>query len=171
VTGAEINWKEDVRRWHPGQQWIWEPGGLGVFDPGINALSIVTAILPEPLRLADATLEVPANRAQPIAATLDMLSGDAPVRAIFDWRQEGPQSWDIRIDTDEGRIELADGGARWMIDGEEQPVSDETEYTAMYRRFAELIADGESDVDASPLRLVADAFLRGRTVPVDAFHD
>ncbi len=35
-----------VRKWHPGQEWIWEPGGLGVFDPGINALSILTAILP-----------------------------------------------------------------------------------------------------------------------------
>ena len=28
-----VTWCEDVRRWHPGQDWIWEPGGLGVFDP------------------------------------------------------------------------------------------------------------------------------------------
>ena len=41
-----VNWKEDVRHWHPGQQWIWEAGGFGVFDPGINALSIVTRIMP-----------------------------------------------------------------------------------------------------------------------------
>src|SRR5579862_5513997 len=34
-----VTWKEDVRVWHPGQRWIWEAGGLGVFDPGINALS------------------------------------------------------------------------------------------------------------------------------------
>ena len=47
IRSAQINWKEDVRRWHPGQQWIWEPGGLGVFDPGINALSILTRILPD----------------------------------------------------------------------------------------------------------------------------
>ncbi len=44
-----VAWREDVHRWHPGQQWIWEPGGLGVFDPGINALSILTAILPRAL--------------------------------------------------------------------------------------------------------------------------
>src|SRR6266699_780887 len=38
VTSVKITWKEDVRVWHPGQAWIFEPGGLGVFDPGINAL-------------------------------------------------------------------------------------------------------------------------------------
>jgi hypothetical protein len=43
---VEIVWHEDVRKWHPGQQWIWEPGGFGVFDPGINALSIATRIFP-----------------------------------------------------------------------------------------------------------------------------
>ena len=48
-VAAEIVWKEDVRHWHPGQAWIWEPGGLGVFDPGINALSILTEILPAPV--------------------------------------------------------------------------------------------------------------------------
>ena len=42
VTSVKITWKEDVRVWHPGQAWIFEPGGLGVFDPGINALSILT---------------------------------------------------------------------------------------------------------------------------------
>ena len=42
-----VTWKEDVRHWHPGQQWIWEAGGFGVFDPGINALSIVTKIMPD----------------------------------------------------------------------------------------------------------------------------
>ena len=68
INHVEITWKEDVRRWHPGQQWIWEPGGLGVFDPGINALSIATRILPRHFYLHDGTLDFPANRAAPIAA-------------------------------------------------------------------------------------------------------
>ena len=63
-----INWKEDVRVWHPGQSWIFEPGGLGVFDPGINALSILTRILPQPLFVTAAELCFPANREAPIAA-------------------------------------------------------------------------------------------------------
>src|SRR5262245_49889965 len=51
IRSMQVDWKEDVRRWHPGQAWIWEPGGFGVFDPGINALSIVTEILPMPIFL------------------------------------------------------------------------------------------------------------------------
>lgn len=49
LQSVQIDWKEDVRKWHPGQAWIWQPGGLGVFDPGINALSIVTHLLALPL--------------------------------------------------------------------------------------------------------------------------
>ncbi len=45
LHSVSITWKEDVRVWHPGQTWIWQPGGFGVFDPGINALSILTEIL------------------------------------------------------------------------------------------------------------------------------
>jgi D-galactose 1-dehydrogenase len=95
IRHVEVVWKEDVRHWHPGQAWIWEPGGLGVFDPGINALSIVTAILPEPMRLERADLSFPANRAAPIAADLAFRTATgAPVAVAFDWRQTGPQSWD-----------------------------------------------------------------------------
>jgi len=38
LQSVQIDWKEDVRKWHHGQAWIWQPGGLAVFDPGINAL-------------------------------------------------------------------------------------------------------------------------------------
>ena len=46
---------------------------------------------------------------------------------------------------------------------------DNGEYAALYRRFAEIICSGVSDIDVAPLRLVADAFLRGRRLPVEAF--
>ncbi|MFL6829860.1 MAG: Gfo/Idh/MocA family protein, partial [Sphingomicrobium sp.] len=34
IASMEIVWHEDVHKWHPGQKWVWEPGGFGVFDPG-----------------------------------------------------------------------------------------------------------------------------------------
>ena len=37
----EINWKENVNKWHPNQNWITRKNGFGVFDSGINALSIL----------------------------------------------------------------------------------------------------------------------------------
>ena len=40
IRSMTITWHEDVHKWHPGQQWVFEPGGFGVFDPGINAFSV-----------------------------------------------------------------------------------------------------------------------------------
>jgi D-galactose 1-dehydrogenase len=172
VRSVRITWKEDVRRWHPGQEWIWEPGGFGVFDPGINALSILTEILPGPFLLDAARLDVPENRAMPIAAELTMTGpGGVPTRAVFDWRQEGPQTWDIKVETGGGTIELRHGGAAMRIDGGEETREADREYAGIYRRFAALLREGRSDVDVQPLRLVADAFLLGRRETVEAFHD
>jgi len=171
-SAMHVIWKEDVRHWHPNQDWIWQAGGLGVFDPGINALSIVTEILPSPVFLASASLEFPENRDAPIAADLHLQdAGALRVHAEFDWRQTGKQSWDIIVDTAEGQIKLSDGGARLWIAGVEQPLEKEAEYPSLYRRFAALVKAGRSDVDVAPLRHVADAFMLGRRKVVDAFHD
>ena len=112
IRAVRVRWKEDVRRWHPGQQWIWEPGGLGVFDPGINALSIVTRILPRELVLREATLIVPSDVQTPIAAELDCADTDGvPVRAEFDWRHGPVEQWEIAVDTADGVLAISRGGA------------------------------------------------------------
>jgi D-galactose 1-dehydrogenase len=162
---------EDVRHWHPGQDWIWEAGGMGVFDPGINALSIATHILP-PFFLTGATLSVPENRQAPIAADLRFAdAAGTPIRAVFDWRQTGPQTWDIRVETEDGFLVLSRGGAVLTIDGRDQPLPPEAEYRGLYDRFAALVRSGASDVDLNPLTHVADAFLRGERRTVEAFTD
>ncbi|MGG7566236.1 Gfo/Idh/MocA family protein [Rhodovulum sp. DZ06] len=171
VRGVEITWKEDVRRWHPGQEWIWEPGAMGVFDPGINALSILTAIHPRRLHLASADLYFPENRGTPIAADLAFHDpAGHPATAAFDWRQEGDQTWTIRFDTDAGEALLSDGGARFTAGGETVFAGPDHEYAGLYARFAELIAAGASEVDLSPMIHVADAFTLGRRIVVDPFH-
>jgi len=169
VTGAHITWREDVRQWHPGQDWVFEPGGMGVFDPGINALSILTEILPKPVRLVSAALDFPANRQTAIAAQL-RFSGN--VTADFDWRQTGPQTWDITVETDRGSLALRMGGNLLEIDG--QPVAGKAdivgEYPALYARMAELIRAGASEVDLAPMIHVADALTLGRRVVTEAFE-
>lgn len=171
IDAVRIVWREDVRVWHPGQRWIWQPGGLGVFDPGINALSILTHILPQPMFLTEATLEVPSNCAAPIAADL-VLRGAAstPITIDLDFRQTGPQSWDIAVATDGGTLTLSQGGAVLNLPEGEQRGEDR-EYPLLYAHFAGLIGTAQSDVDVSPLRLVADAFLSGRQVMVEPFED
>ena len=170
IKSVVVEWKEDVKIWHPGQAWIWQPGGLGVFDPGINALSILTRILPRPFFLTRAELSFPRRRAAPIAADL-AFSDDTglPIRAEFDWRQTGPQSWDIRVETDAGSFLLSGGGSRLVCDDRILVDEKPAEYRGVYRRFVELIAHGEFDVDLSPLVHVADAFMLGRRRDVEPF--
>ncbi len=166
ITGAHINWKEDVRRWHPGQEWVFAPGGMGVFDPGSNALSIIAEILPMPIHLRRADLHFPANRDTPIAAQLHWTQN---VTGDFDWRQTGPQSWDITVETTAGTLALHDGGDRLVIDGKEIAAGEEREYPALYERMAKLLKNGASEVDVSPMIHVADAFTLGKRITVDPF--
>jgi D-galactose 1-dehydrogenase len=172
LEAVRVDWKEDVRVWHPGQDWIWEPGGFGVFDPGINALSILTDIVPENIRLCSAELDVPSNRSAPIAARLALeTASGVPIAAEFDFRQTGPQSWDILVQTTAGDMMLSHGGNALTLDGVEQPQGEEREYPALYARFANLVARQAIDVDLAPLRLVADAFLKGRSCLTEPFFD
>ncbi len=157
IESGQIIWREDVRAWHPGQDWIFAAGGMGGFDPGINALSILTHILPEPVHVTGCEMDVPANRQAPIAARLQLSQG---ITADFDFRQQGKQTWDMEFQTDGGHLALRLGGNLLEIDG--QPAGGEDtimgEYPALYARMAALLREGASDVDLSPMVLVADAF-------------
>jgi len=169
VSALAIEWREDVRKWHPGQEWVWEPAGFGIFDPGINALSIATRILPEPLFVREAKLLVPANKQSPIAATLDFV-GDRR-RAEMDWRHETGEEWTIRIETRAGSVlELSEGGARLAVDGAPQQISGIGEYPSIYDHFAGLVAANRCEVDREPLRIVADAYLVARREFVEPFR-
>jgi len=170
-----IEWTEDVRVWHPGQEWIWEDGNFGVFDSGINALSILAKIAPGPVYVKSAELHYPANRDTPIAASLVLVSPaaepGAQLTAAFDWRRSGGQTWRVDIDVVDGpRLSLVDGGAKLLVDGRLEATDPTTEYADVYARFAELLARGESVVDSASSQLVADAFRLGERKIVEPFH-
>jgi D-galactose 1-dehydrogenase len=173
VSKLLVRWKEDVRHWHPGQEWIWEPGGFGVFDPGINAFSILTKILPAPIFVHNCNLEIPSNRSTPIAAQIRFKpswSGQADLTAELDWRQTGEQSWDISVwATDDLHLELKKGGAELYSEGCLVLARPRAEYEGIYEHFADLLKSGQSHVDGAPLRLVSDCFMLGRRVETDAF--
>jgi len=163
IERVRATWKEDIRVWHPGQDWILEAGGLGVFDPGINCLSILTRILPGSMHVRSAILTVPENRAAPIHATLQLAyEGELRVDAEFDFLYPGEPCWNIEVVTDGGTAVLTHGGQILSIDGRQLHAGENHEYRELYARFAELIAARDSDVDVRPLQHVADAFLIGR---------
>ena len=170
IKSMGIHWHEDVHKWHPGQRWIWEPGGFGVFDPGINALSIATRIFPGGLFVKSAELQIPQNAQTPIAADILFSSpeADGPLRASLDWRRTAGEEWTISVETGDGvTVRLEDGGATLILDGEKSTDSGPGEYSDIYRVFADLIDERRSLVDVAPFRLVADSLLLARTRTVD----
>jgi D-galactose 1-dehydrogenase len=170
IHNVSVAWKEDVRVWHPGQTWIWRAGGLGVFDPGINALSILTRIIPGCLMLKDAQLSYPKNCETPIAARLLLANAaGAPVQMELDFLHTGAPCWDIHVQTDAARLTLSMGGSLMTVGDRPMETPQSTEYPSLYAHFAQLVRAAALDVDLAPLQLVADCFLCGRRVEVEPF--
>ncbi len=167
-----IDWRENVRAIHPRQDWVFEPGNLGVFDPGINAMSILAAILDEMPHPTDCTMSVPEGRDGPIAAALGFAHpSGAEMTAWMDWRHESDPVWDMHVETDAGRFTLSRSGSAIVENGEEIALEGSVaEYPLVYERFADLVQTGGSEVDLRPLELVADAFLIARRKIVAPFR-
>lgn len=160
VARLNMLWREDVRKFHPGQEWIWEAGGFGVFDTGINGLSILTHILGEPLLVRDVSLLFPSNKHAPISAEVIFHGQDR--KALIDWRGGNQEQWLINIETKSGKsIRLDEGGARLEINGVPQPLWAASEYRSIYQDFADVVTHRRSKIDREPLRIVADCFLAG----------
>ncbi|MBL8598042.1 MAG: Gfo/Idh/MocA family oxidoreductase [Devosia sp.] len=171
---ARIDWRESVRKWHPGQDWVWEPGGFGVCDPGINALSIFTKVVPFPVFVEKAHLKFPANRQTPVDVEIVFKSAEAhqpQMSAGFNWLEESGEIWTIRFETLKGdELKLEKGGTVLRINGNVTIENPSEEYEQIYAHFAKLLRKGKSEVSDAPLRLVADAFLLGARENVEEFH-
>jgi len=173
IKSMQIHWHEDVHKWHPGQQWIWQPGGFGVFDPGINAFSIATKIFPGGLFVQSASLSFPENAQTPIAADVSFYSpeADGPLTASLDWRRSEGEEWAIALEAADGTTaRLEDGGARLILNDETSADTGIGEYPDIYRTFVDLIDERRSLVDVAPLRLVADCLLVGARKQVEPVY-
>ena len=172
-TAVAINWKEDVRRWHPNQEWIWQAGGLGVFDPGINALSIATHILPKALFVTAATLEFPgksrrADRRADRVQRCRRACGDRPTSTgARPARRAGTSS----PRPTPGKMVLSAGGAKLAVAGRIVHEEPEAEYPMLYARFAEIVRAGVIRRRPGAAPHVADAFMLGRRKFVEPFFD
>ena len=110
------------------------------------------------------------NCETPIAARLSLadLRG-AMTQVELDFLQVGPQTWNIDVETESGRLSISMGGGVMTVDGEPVATKQTAEYANLYAHFAELVRRGSIDVDIAPLQLVADAFLCGGRIDVGPF--
>mmetsp|Transcript_17967 Transcript_17967/g.39297 ORF Transcript_17967/g.39297 Transcript_17967/m.39297 type:complete len:365 (-) Transcript_17967:31-1125(-) len=167
-----IAWKESCAKWHPGQTWIAE-SKLGALDMLINPISMVEEIVGRE-RMASMTLDaakssmvvIPRNWNGPISGTVCLVgdSGLLTVHADFAWDyQDDADVWTISFESRDGSVmNLYDGGAQLKIDGVDVARAETAtdilrpEYETLYERFVELVATKESEVRATPLRIVND---------------
>jgi D-galactose 1-dehydrogenase len=174
VASVRIDWRESVRKWHPGQEWVWEPGGFGVCDPGINALSIFTKVMPFPVFVESAKLSFPGNRQTPVDVQIKFKSAEPnqpEMSAGFNWLEESGEIWTITITTRKGdELKLERGGTMLRVNGSSVIENPSEEYEQIYAHFAKLLKKGKSEVSNAPLRLVADAFLLGARENVEDFY-
>jgi len=157
---ARIIWHESVHKWHPGQTWLWEKGAFGVFDMGINALSILTYINPADYRVTSAHFEIPENRNAPVAVQMQLESEPGVfVDISLDFLAGDDEVWTIEIETDDGhRANLFDGGAGFVNSAGTSRSFANQEYQRLYERFSQLLTNGARDLDVQPLEIVEQAF-------------
>lgn len=165
IERVTVVWKENADKWHPGADWLWRAGALGVFDAGINALSILCAVSPETLLYETALLSFYGDQQAPSQVTLAMRGSvtGLPVTAEFDWRHEGASEiWEIVWHAEKGEnVTLSEGGARLRVGSSEIALPHTREYAKVYRHFASLIRAGQSSLDLRALDLVTDALAFG----------
>ncbi|MBX3595831.1 MAG: Gfo/Idh/MocA family oxidoreductase [Sphingomonas sp.] len=154
ITSGRVVWREDVRQWHPGQEWIFGEAGFGVFDPAINAISLLTAIDPS-LSMLRSRLFIPAGRASPIRAEIALRgSAGGTIDCSFDFLWPGEPLWTIELSTNSRTVTLEEGAHRLAIDGNPVNLPDGDEYGGLYRKFAHVARRGIAECDVTPLALV-----------------
>jgi predicted dehydrogenase len=178
IASMHMDWKENFHKYHPGQRWIWDAGGFGVFDMAINKLSIMSRIFDPVPYVLDAELRIPSDAAVASGAEVRFGLGDgaAQLTASFEWDWKGDDLREVTITTKAGTtkagttkagqvLALTASGGRLAVDGVELVSARRAEYRDLYACFAGLLAGGHSSLDVVPLRLVADILLQGRPMP------
>jgi D-galactose 1-dehydrogenase len=164
IRSIRIKWLEDVNRWHPEQDWIWGPKGLGVFDAGINAISILTQMVPSPVIVTDSEMWSLPGTHSPIAARISghLTEGFASLRIDLDWRV-AEECRELLFECSDGSaVRLGQSGRSLEIDGVPLIAEHNLEYERLYAHFSSLIEQRKTDVDIEPLRLMADSFMIAR---------
>ncbi|MEL7109611.1 MAG: Gfo/Idh/MocA family oxidoreductase [Pseudomonadota bacterium] len=160
IVSGKIVWRENPAKWHPGQDWLWREGGFGVFDPGMNALSILTTILPDrSFEVTSGQLGIPENSETPTLASFLLQADETKINCEFEFHSHGQEIWDVSLTTADGsQLTLSEGGASVSINKEPPYRQQPREYDAIYKHFAQLICQQQNDFDIEPLRIIDAVF-------------
>ena len=168
----EINWKENVNKWHPNQNWITRKNGFGVFDSGINALSILYELTSDDFFAEKIEFYRPRNWESPIAASFNLGKRNKLCGSVnFDFRACEKESWEIKFTSGKNELFLSNGGQCMQIDKTHIELKDKknSEYEDMYLHFRDVILQKQINFDTRPLNLVEKLFEKASWYEVEEF--
>tara|TARA_B100001057_G_C22861315_1_gene954597 strand:+ start:1090 stop:2019 length:930 start_codon:yes stop_codon:yes gene_type:complete len=168
----EINWKENVNKWHPNQNWITKKNGFGVFDSGMNALSILYELTNNDFFADNVEFYKPMNWDSPIAVKFNLGVKDKICgEANFDFRASEIESWEIKFFSGKNKLFLLNGGQSMFVNN--ISIKDEgkklSEYENMYEHFRDTILRKETNFDTRPLNLVEKLYEKANWHEIEEF--
>lgn len=171
VVSGSIEWRENANKWHPGQDWLWRTGGYGVFDPGMNALSILSTLTPSDWQVSNALMHVPKNVETAAQSKFTLSSKNAQIEVDFEFHDKDDEIWQIVLQTEScNELQISRGGEIAAVNGTPLPASAAPEYETLYRRFAALTRSHTSLIDLRPLELIEQVHQSAQiiqTAPID----
>ncbi|MGI8419933.1 MAG: Gfo/Idh/MocA family protein [Candidatus Levyibacteriota bacterium] len=172
VTGIRIQYSEYAPNYHASDGWIFNPeisGGGVLMDSGINALSIVTYVLPNlpGFTVSDAQFKNVEHFKVETKAQVEFTFGQAGRGSIsMDWMNTGPEVRQVIFTADghEYTVDIVknifskDGIMPMSVDPYRKTVDQVSEYKGVYQHFAELLANGVSQTHIHELAFILAAY-------------
>ena len=170
IEGIDIQYSEYAPNYHATPGWIFNPeiaGGGVLIDSGINALSVVTYVLPDwtSFSVRDAKFKKAEGFKVETEAHVGFSFGSKGSGTLsMDWMNKGPEVRQVTFTAD-GDTYVVDivknifsknGEVRQSLNS-----SLSSEYRGVYRDFARHLAQGKSLISTKELAFIQEAYRRG----------
>lgn len=175
IEGIDIQYSEYAPNYHAIDGWIFNPeiaGGGVLIDSGINALSVVTYVLPDwtSFSVKDAKFKKAEGFKVETEAHVGFSFGSKGSGTLsMEWMNKGPEVRQITF-TAKGDTYVVDivknifsknGEARMTVDASRKIVDQQSEYRGVYRDFARHLTQGKSLISTKELAFIQEAYRRG----------
>lgn len=175
IDSIHIQYREYAPNYHEIDGWIFNPavaGGGALMDSGINALSIVTHILPNvSFSIRDTLFEKAIGFNVETKAQVGFAFNNTGEGMLsMDWMNKDSEVRQVTYNTTDGeyRIDIVknefshNGTALLSIDPSRETVDQVSEYNGVYQDFAHHLAQNKSFISMRELAFIKEAYRTGK---------